>query len=514
MCVHSRTHSSTHCSSLGALAFGCIQQTAALADSHSFLDVFPASATELLHGNSGALADPVDTSPVTRCGVAAAETCRLRSSAVDLYAVAAQQLRFSAREQPHQLQASGHPDEWGVKTTVAKLCTQRVGAVAWKAAMDEGVVLYEPCGGIAAGLEGVLANGVKVKRYLYSDIDAAACKVAQSRLMDLHYKYPHLLSLEAFAHAFHSLPADVTRVSTEALVSAGARQGDQWLVIAGWSCEDLSAAGKGKGLEGARSSNFYDIMRIVGVLQQLQLQRPPAYILENTHMQTPNNHQHVREVSFPAICQAIGQPVELDAARCGSYAYRLRNFWSNLACPRAVQTVCNCIQREPGRFVQSVLDEGRAAPPVTQAHPPPWYSCNKDQGAELEALPTLVAVQHSRAYCETTRGRGKGMIWQGPTTIEGVEHAGHWAEPNPDERERIMGYETGCTAVPSVTEKQRHELMGRAMDRRAIVKLFSVYGALSRLEVEFEGVASLAYAVPEQRHPGVCPLCPGDSYTT
>jgi hypothetical protein len=191
-------------------------------------------------------------------------------------------------------------------------------------------------------------------------------------------------------------------------------------MIAGWSCEDLSAAGKGRGLEGTRSDNFFDIIRVVGVLQQVQLHRPPGYILENTHMQSPHNHQHVRDVSFPGMCAVLGQPVELDAARCGSYDYRLRNFWSNLACPRAVQTVCRCIQREPGRHVQSVLDDGRTAPVVTQANKPPWYACNKVQGDPVEALPTLVAVQHSRAFRVYGGIRGKGMIWQEPVVRDGV----------------------------------------------------------------------------------------------
>jgi hypothetical protein len=55
-----------------------------------------------------------------------------------------------------------------------------------------------------------------------------------------------------------------------------------------------------------------------------------------------------------------------------------------------------------------------------------------------------------------------------------------------------MGYQTGCTAVPGVLERERHELMGR----HAVVQRFAVYGALSRLFVEFVAVASLTYAAP------------------
>jgi hypothetical protein len=175
-------------------------------------------------------------------------------------------------------------------------------------------------------------------------------------------KYPHLLALEAFLHAFDTLPADVQRVDTAALLHAGAGDGGQWLVIAGWPRnKDLSAAGTGRGLGGSRSGLFYDTLRIVGTLQQLQADVPPANILENTHMQSDNNHAFVRQQSFPAICSALGAPVALDAARCGAYAHRLRNFWSNIACPHAVQAVGDGLERGPGRYASAVLDEGHSA---------------------------------------------------------------------------------------------------------------------------------------------------------
>ena len=57
------------------------------------------------------------------------------------------------------------------------------------------------------------------------------------------------------------------------------------MVIAGWPCEDLSAAGNGKGLRGPRSGLCCDTLRIEGGLQQL-----PSYILETTPMQPDNSH--------------------------------------------------------------------------------------------------------------------------------------------------------------------------------------------------------------------------------
>ena len=70
---------------------------------------------------------------------------------------------------------------------------------------------------------------------------------------------------------------------------------------------------------------------------------------------------------------------------------------------------------------------------------------------------------------------GKGMLY-----VEGGERdAGRHAEPNPDKRERIMGCARGCTAAPRVTAEQWHELMGKAMGRHAVTRLFSVRRALA-----------------------------------
>ncbi|KAK3235925.1 hypothetical protein CYMTET_53919 [Cymbomonas tetramitiformis] len=47
-------------------------------------------------------------------------------------------------------------------------------------AREEGVVCYEPCGGLCAGLEMLLRNGIKVDRYLYQDISSSSQAVARA----------------------------------------------------------------------------------------------------------------------------------------------------------------------------------------------------------------------------------------------------------------------------------------------------------------------------------------------
>lgn len=54
---------------------------------------------------------------------------------------------------------------------------------------------------------------------------------------------------------------------------------DDWrvdVIVGGFPCQDISLAGSGAGLEGARSGLFYELIRVVGLLQ------PRAVVLENT----------------------------------------------------------------------------------------------------------------------------------------------------------------------------------------------------------------------------------------
>jgi len=388
--------------------------------------------------------------------------------------------------QPWAATASSLPDVYGVYPT-AQLCTAAIGPAFLEAASEEGIVLYEPFGGLCAALDAVLANNIAVHQYYYSDIDPAAQQVAHRRVQRLHARHPALFPVTAFAAAFSTLPMDVRKLDTAALVAAGATAGRQWLVVAGWSCEDLSPAGRGAGLAGKRSSNFSDVVRIVGALQQLQSVRPPAFVLENAAMQAPWGHRAVREKDFPRICATVGQPVLLDAAQFGSYAHRLRNFWSNLSDPQHVSAVAAVAQRKPHRYVNAVLDPGRRAQQVTAADALPHYQCNQ-VGEPMAALPTLVAYPASRAF----RGEGKGLLF--------VEETKHWVEPNPDERERILGYETGTTRVGAVTEAQRHAITGRAMDRYALVSLFCIYMGLAGEAWETSQCSLLSAQAPGDGH--------------
>jgi site-specific DNA-cytosine methylase len=429
-----------------------------------FIDDFAPTADQLLDGHAFKLSRHYKPEPTSPAPAVHQEQVELATKA----AAWVQEARPKLVETPplpvQSLTHTAFSDSYGVHSTTG-LNTSLVGSSFFQAAKGEGVVLLELFGGLAAGLSMCLANGVKVQRYLYCDIDPKARKVARMQINKLHGQYPDLFPLNASAGSFDVIPQDVRRITTESLVEAGALQGDQWLVVAGWECQDLSAAGNGRGLDGPRSSTFFDTVRTIGALQQLQHTRMPAYLLENSPLQYNWRSKGVRLRDYPRVVQAVGEPITCDAAQFGSLAHRVRNYWTNLADARAVNLVVQGVHRAEGLLVNSILDTGRVTQVAKSLDFAPAFSCNR-VGKPLRALPTLVSYPASRAF----RNGKSGQI---------VDCQGRLVEPNPDERERALGYTTGTTAHPDLTLHDRHVITGRCMDRNAVCSLFAICAALS-----------------------------------
>ena len=328
-------------------------------------------------------------------------------------------------------------------------------------------MLCELFGGMCAGLEACLRNGMHIKRYMYCDTSKTARAVAQHRCATLSRRYEHLFPPDAWAQAFTALPQDVRTIQEEHLRAAGAATGEQWLVIAGWECQDLSTAGSGQGLAGSHSSTFHDLVRVVGLLQDLQPATPPGYVFENTYMQVINRHESVRTGDWPRIVAAIGEPVLTDAARFGAGAHRLRNFWTNLAATVHLQTLLDTFERPAAANVQTMLLPEHRVRLARKEETGPWYRCNVP-GEPLRVLPTIMARHGSYNY---SPGRYGSLL-----RADGGEE-----EPCALERERIMGYEDDATAAPGVSERQRREVLGRAIDQGQISWLLAGCLALTDL---------------------------------
>ncbi len=198
----------------------------------------------------------------------------------------------------------------------------------------------------------ILRHGITVNRYIYADTSEVARQVIEHRLTMLSSRYPNQLPPAAWTGAFTTLPMDVHSISKQHLQQM-VGPGEQWLLVAGWQCEDLSLAGSGKGLSGSKSSSYFKLISILHDLQDVADAAgcpPPAYMLENTAFQYHHNPD-VCILDFATVCNELGTPVEIDAARFGSRAHRLRNFWTNLGTPVRV------VGRTPGQqwaFIQSV----------------------------------------------------------------------------------------------------------------------------------------------------------------
>lgn len=382
----------------------------------------------------------------------------------------------SAGQQPPWIQpqqwvaAAAHLQGWqqgDSRVPAATLLdTGEVGAQFYALGREEGVVVMELFGGVGAGLEAALQQGLSVKRYLYCDIDPKVRRVAQHRVQQLQQRYPQQLTAAAVKAAFSQLPQDVRKIQQQHLVAAGALEGEQWLVVAGWECQDLSHAGEGQGLAGQRSGLFFELVRTLKQLQQLQEGSPkPAYVLENVDFQ---NHLDaaISTEDFSTVCSIIGQPIVLDAARFGSRAHRVRNWWTNLAPVHQLEAAKQQVQRQPGLLVSDILENGRQENAVQRGDSAPRYPCNR-VGRAMEAWPTLMSHP-----CSYSFKPGKpGAVWDFSSR--------EWTQPTPLERERAMGLLENSTAAPGVSTQQRSSIIGRGMDIHTLVGVLALTEAIS-----------------------------------
>ena len=242
-----------------------------------------------------------------------------------------------------------------------RIDTTPVTPAYYAAAAAHGLTVVELCGGIGAGLEAVLRNGFSVSRYIYSDIDERARTAIRHRVTALALQYPDQLSHD-LSNSMFCLPQDVAQISHSHLTGCVPSHPDApLLVVAGWPCQDLSPAGSGKGLQGARSSLYYKVEHTVIQLQQLHNPACVAYLLENAAMQHSFNHIAQARAAYDELVQRLGEPICVDAARFNSRAHRLRNYWTNLAPAKHLQVAADSWQRTPGLYVDDILIPGRTA---------------------------------------------------------------------------------------------------------------------------------------------------------
>jgi DNA (cytosine-5)-methyltransferase 1 len=108
--------------------------------------------------------------------------------------------------------------------------------------------LFSGIGGFALG---AYWAGLRFDNHYYSEVDKYAIRVYQQR-------FPDAIGL-----------GDICKISGRGLPA-----GD-WIISGGFPCQDISVAGKGAGLAGARSGLWFEMLRLIGDL------RPRYTIVEN-----------------------------------------------------------------------------------------------------------------------------------------------------------------------------------------------------------------------------------------
>lgn len=345
----------------------------------------------------------------------------------------------------------------------------------------EGVVVVELFGGLCAGLEACLRNGWHIGQYIYVDKDPAVRSMAKHRLQQLSQQYPDQLQCQALAATFDFWPHDVAALTIDHFLKLEQLPG-QILVWAGWECQDLSAAGSGRGLLGKRSSTFFSLYHVLQALQSRMGSRV-AWVLENTALDVPWQNSAVVKQDLQLLRSVLGEPLVLDAAQFGSRAHRLRYYWTNLVPQARLSRVLGAVERPTNRLVQDILGPGRQCRLVARDDTAPFYCCNK-KGQPMQALPTLMATVASYAF----RNEGQGTIW------DGVQQA--WTEPTVQERELALGYGLGATAAAGASDLLRHQVLGRCMDSNVVMALVAVAQAAGGDQPWFVQSASTMHEVP------------------
>lgn len=144
--------------------------------------------------------------------------------------------------------------------------------------------------GISCARVAIDRIGIKINSYYASEIDKYAI---QTNLKN----WPNTIQL-----------GDIRTINTPMLLCKGID-----LMIGGSPCQDLSIAGKRKGLEGERSSLFWEYVRVLNEVQ------PRYFILENVNSMP----REVKEI----ITKTLGiEPVMINASLV-SAQNRKRLFW-------------------------------------------------------------------------------------------------------------------------------------------------------------------------------------------
>jgi len=178
---------------------------------------------------------------------------------------------------------------------------------------NKGKVVLSCFDGISCGQVALDRLGVKVDKYMASEVDKYAIQITQAN-------FPNTIQLGDIRNVTVKEPVDV--------------------LIGGPPCTDVSFAGKGKGLiKGEKSSLFFEFERILR--EAIAINPDLKFLVENTRM---------KQEYVDIISEILGvQPVLINS-NLFSAQNRARLYWTNFAIPE--------IPEDKGIVMADILEDG------------------------------------------------------------------------------------------------------------------------------------------------------------
>ena len=312
--------------------------------------------------------------------------------------------------------------------------------------------------GMSCGQLALQKADIPVENYLASEIDKYAIQVTQKN-------FPYTIQL-----------GDITEIGTRRIERMEELGID--LIIGGSPCQDLSFAGKGKGLKkGTRSNLFFEFVKILKAI------KPKYFLLENVRMKKENQD---------IISEYMGvEPIAINS-NLVSAQNRNRLYWTNIPFT---------IPDDKGIILADIIEEG-----ITDREKSHCLDANYFKGGNLKSyfekhrrqlvfneflpntLPNKSATRDGKAYALTYSYPG-AVAWNSierkqrtmipfcrsdeednPNVVEGY----HYRKLTPIECERLQTVPDNYT--DSVSNTQRYKMLGNGMTVDVIAHILKGIG--------------------------------------
>ena len=292
--------------------------------------------------------------------------------------------------------------------------------------------------GISCGHVALERAGIPIEIYYASEIDKYAIEITQKN-------YPDTIQL-----------GDINNIDFTEFI------GKVDLIMGGSPCQDLSIAGKRKGLSGERSGLFYKFVEAIEVI------KPKYFLLEN--------NVGMPKEAYEEISRLMGcYPIEINSALVSAQT-RKRYYWTNIG-PQDINLfgfpTCKIPQPEnKGILLKDVLESGVADRDKSYALTSQYYKgitskpleyLSNHQLRPYVAEPVAVALRN--------RGQGKLPEFNGTqkaNALTSVQTDSMVCEPLKIPENTVKGYaeiqQGECMDLTHLSSKTRR---GRAMKDKA-----------------------------------------------